>query len=122
MDQQIIRDGKNAILRSKSLLLGNSAKNLMASDMILMILSWSYCWKNWVKKMKIKLETRGTTYFEHQTSMMFEIDGKGYWFDMIEKGDSESKHVEVDFIPDDDLPFELTEEMKDWMYEIAFTG
>ena len=71
--------------------------------------------------MEIKLSHISNTYFQHETSISFEIDGVEYWFDMIEKGDKQSTHVDVDFIPDEDLPFELTEEMKDEMYEIATT-
>ena len=43
---------------------------------------------------------------------------------MIEKGDVENAPEGnfVDFIPDEDLPFELTEDMKDEMYNIAWEG
>lgn len=71
--------------------------------------------------MQIELGTRGKTYYEFQTSIMFEFDGEQFWFDMIEKGDNETSKVDVDFIPDEDLPFELTEEIKYIMYEIATT-
>lgn len=71
--------------------------------------------------MEIAFETRGNTYFEHQTSVSFIVDGIEYWFDMVEKGDSNNAPDgnEVDFNPIEDLPFELTEDMKDEMYYLA---
>lgn len=71
--------------------------------------------------MEIKFGTKGKTYYEHQTSIMLEIDGEEYWFDMIEKGDADSKEIDVDFIPSDELDFELTDEMKSEMYSIVCT-
>jgi len=70
----------------------------------------------------IEVSTRGTMYYEHQTSICFTINGKDYWFDMIEKGCSEDGpgKGEVTFIPDDVLPFELTEEIQDEMYILAW--
>ena len=72
--------------------------------------------------MEIKLETRGNTYFEHQTSISFSFDGEEYWFDMIEKGNADNREdLEVDFETDEDLPFELTDEIKNEMFEQACT-
>ena len=74
--------------------------------------------------MEILLETKGKTFFQNETSISFTIDGEEYWFTMIEKGDVENTPEGnfVDFIPDEDLPFELTEDMKDEMYSIAWKG
>ncbi len=71
--------------------------------------------------MEIAFETRGNTYFEHQTSVSFIIDGIEYWFTMTEKGDRDSAPAEneIDFISDEDLPFELTDDMKDEMYYLV---
>jgi len=72
--------------------------------------------------MDILLETKGKTFFRHETSISFRINGEEYRFTMIEKGDAEDAPESnvVDFIPDEDLPFELTDDMKDEMYRIAW--
>lgn len=67
----------------------------------------------------INYSHNGVTYFENQTSVCFEINGEVYWFDMIERGDNSGGELDVDFITDDELPFEITEEMKDYMYSLV---
>ena len=74
--------------------------------------------------MQIEFETRGTTYYQHETSISFNIEGVEYWFTLIEKGDdslnlTKEENNSFDFETDEELPFELTDEMKNEMYELA---
>ena len=68
--------------------------------------------------MKIEFETLGNTYFRNETTVSFTFDDESYWFTMIESGET-TDSPDVDFEPDEDLPFDLTEEMKDEMYLLA---
>lgn len=72
--------------------------------------------------MNIKFETRGNTYFRHESSIAYEIEGEVYWFTLIEEGDS--YHAPNDnnfyFETDEELPFELSEEMEEEMYRLAW--
>jgi len=76
------------------------------------------------KDFEIQFETRGKTYFKNETSISFTFDGEEYWFSMIEEGDNENapEGNTVEFESEEDLPFELTEEMKDRMYELAWNN
>ncbi len=52
-----------------------------------------------------------------ETSVGYVIDGIEYTFTIRESGDI-SRGGEVDILPDGDLPFELTEELKSQMYNM----
>lgn len=72
----------------------------------------------------IQFESRGITYFRHESSICFTFDDETYWFTMIEEGNTEDapKGNTVEFETDEELPFELTEEMKDTMYQLAWAN
>jgi hypothetical protein len=72
--------------------------------------------------MNIKFETRGNTYFRHESSIAYEIDGQEYWFTLIEEGDSDNAPNGNNFYfeSDEELPFELSEEMEEEMYCLAW--
>lgn len=76
------------------------------------------------QEFEINFESRGNTYFRHESSIAFDINGETYWFTMIEEGCDMTAPEEnnVEFETDEDLPFELTEEMKDYMYNLACTN
>ena len=66
----------------------------------------------------IQFDGQGVGYYEHQTEVSFIIDGQDYMFTLYEKGQIDGKVDSTDFISDSELPFELTQEMKDEMYDL----
>lgn len=73
-------------------------------------------------EIEISFGGKGKAYFQHETSISYNFNGTEYWFTMIEKGDMDDapKGTAVEFISDDELPFELTEDMKTQMYSLAW--
>jgi len=63
----------------------------------------------------ITIDSIGQTYTETQTNASFIIDGIEYTFTIFEKG-PDGGEIDVDIICDTELPFELTDKMKDEMY------
>lgn len=59
----------------------------------------------------------GHTHTITDTNATFVIDGEEYGFTIRESGDYGSDY-KCDFLSDHDLPFELTEEMKDQMFRL----
>ena len=65
-----------------------------------------------------KLSSVGVTHYEHQTSIQFTIDDEEYWFTVFARGsDNGSREIDYDIDNDDDIPFELTEEIKDQLID-----
>lgn len=58
----------------------------------------------------------GHTHVTSDTNINFVIDGEEYGFTLRESGDGDNYTAE--FLPDHDLPFELTEELKNQMYRM----
>jgi hypothetical protein len=59
----------------------------------------------------------GSIHTVTDTNATFVIDGEEYSFTIRETGDYGSDY-ECEFLPDHDLPFELTEELKDQMFRV----
>ncbi len=59
----------------------------------------------------------GHTHHVSDTSATFYIDGEEYQFTVRESGDY-GVDYKIEFLPDLDLPFELTEELKDEMFSL----
>lgn len=60
----------------------------------------------------------GHTYVMSDTNINYVIDGEEYGFTLREKGSFSDNDYEYEFLPDHDLPFELTEEMKKQMWRM----
>lgn len=70
-----------------------------------------------------KLSSVGVTHYEHQTSIEMTIDGEAYWFTVFARGsDNGSNDIDYDIDNDDDIPFELTQEIKDDLIEEYLTN
>jgi len=64
----------------------------------------------------------GDTHYEHQTSVQFIIDDEEYWYTIFEKGSTKmGSKPEYNIDNDDDIPFELTEEIKDELIDDYLT-
>jgi len=71
---------------------------------------------------EIELIERGATFYRHETEVTFEINGRSYNFNIIETGIMDDDNPEVTIIPEDKLPFELTDELKDDLYILAINN
>lgn len=60
----------------------------------------------------------GQTHTISDTNATFVIDGEEYGFTIRETGDVSGANYECEFLPDHDLPFELTKEITDQMYRM----
>ena len=58
----------------------------------------------------------GNTHTISDTNASFVIDGEEYGFTIRESGNDGGSDYEVEFLPDHDLPFELTEELKNQLF------
>ena len=70
----------------------------------------------------IELDGIGTPYIVQETIVSFVINNQGYDFMLIEKENGDSvKESDYDFISENKsaLPFELTDEIKEQMYELC---
>jgi len=65
--------------------------------------------------MNVNYKGKGKLFFINNTPVKFTINDEEYWFTMIEKG--EPLDFDVDFVPQKELPFTLTKELKDEMYK-----
>ncbi len=62
--------------------------------------------------------TLGNTHTITDTNASFVIDGEEYGFTIRESGDISGSNYECEFLPDTDLPFELTEELKKQLFRV----
>lgn len=60
----------------------------------------------------------GQTYTISDTSISYIIDGEEYSFILREKSNVTGSDYSSEFIPEQDLPFELTKEMEDRMWKM----
>jgi hypothetical protein len=67
---------------------------------------------------QIEFDGQGVSFYENQTEVSYIIDGEVYMFTLYEKGETHGKVDSTDFVAQSDLPFELTQEMKDEMYDL----
>lgn len=71
-----------------------------------------------IDSLVITFDGVGAQYYESQTSVSYIINGKDYAFNIIEKGEVDGRVSEIDFVCESDLPFELTQGLKDELYQI----
>lgn len=60
----------------------------------------------------------GATHTVSDTNISYVINGEEYSFTLRESGDISGNDYTFEFLPDHDLPFEITEEMKDKMWSM----
>ncbi len=68
---------------------------------------------------EITLDGIGAQHYESQTTVGYIIDGESYTFNIIEKGINDGTSHSIEFFCESgELPFELTQGIKDELYQI----